>query len=123
MGASRNPEKYGHQVYNDLKKAGYKVYPVNPNATEILGNKCYPDLRSLPMKPHVVNAVVPPEITERIVKTCKELSITMVWMQPGSESEKAIQYCKDNGIDVVHSVCIMVQRRKDQQRKASVHIF
>jgi predicted CoA-binding protein len=40
----------------------------------------------------------------------EELGITMVWMQPGSESEKAIQYCKDNGIDVV-------QRRKNQQDK------
>ena len=115
VGASRNPEKYGHQVYNDLKKAGYNVYPVNPNATEILGNRCYPDLQSLPMKPHVVNVVVPPEIAEKAVKTCKELGITTVWMQPGSESEKAIQYCKDNGIDLVHSVCIMVQRRKNQQ--------
>ena len=75
------------------------------------------------MKPHVVNTVVPPEITERTVKTCKELDIATVWMQPGSESEKAIQYCEDNGIDVVHSVCIMIQRRKNQQRKASVHIF
>ena len=97
-----------------MKKAGYKVYPVNPNVTEILGNRCYPDLQSLPVKPHVVNTVVPPGITERIVGTCEQLGITTVWMQPGSESEKAIQYCEDNGIDVVHSICIMVQRRRNQ---------
>jgi len=44
VGASRNPKKYGHQVYKDLRNAGYKVYPVNPNANEVLGDKCYPSL-------------------------------------------------------------------------------
>ena len=70
VGASRNPEKYGHQVYKDLKGAGYKVYPVNTNADEILGDKCYPSLEKLPVIPDVVDAVVPPEITEQTVKTC-----------------------------------------------------
>jgi predicted CoA-binding protein len=112
VGASRNPEKYGHQVYKDLKEAGYKVYPVNPNATEILGDKCYPDLKSLPMRPDVVNLVVPPEVTEAIVKNCKELGITKVWMQPGSESEKAIDFCNKNGIKVVYGDCIMIQRKR-----------
>jgi len=75
VGASRNPEKYGHQVYKDLKTAGYKVYPVNPNTREILGEKAYPDLNSLPVKPDIVNIVVPPKVTEETVKTCRELGI------------------------------------------------
>jgi len=111
VGASRNPEKYGHQVYKDLKTAGYRVYPVNPDAKEILGDKVYPDLKSLSAKPDVVNIVVPPKVTEEIVKTCKELGITTVWMQPGSESEEAIKFCEANGIDFIHGVCIMVERR------------
>ena len=41
IGVSKNPEKYGHQIYQKLKKEGYKVYPINPNVSEILGNKCY----------------------------------------------------------------------------------
>ena len=108
IGASRDPEKYGFQVYKDLKSAGYEVYAVNPNADEILGDRCYPDLKDLPMKPDVV---VPPKVTERIVETCKELGITRVWMQPGSESETAINFCEKNGIDVVHGVCVMIERR------------
>lgn len=112
VGASRDPKKYGHQVYRDLKEAGYKVYPVNPNADEILGDKCYPDLESLPTKPNVVDIVVPPKVTEEIVKTCKELGITKVWMQPGSESEGAINFCKENAIDCIHGLCIMVERRR-----------
>lgn len=111
VGASRNPEKYGHQVYRDLKEVGYEVYPINPNTEQILGDKCYPSLECLPAKPDVVDVVVPPKITEEIVKTCKKLLITKVWMQPGSESESAIKFCDDNGIDIIHSVCIMVERK------------
>jgi len=114
-GASRNQEKYGHRVYKDLKQAGYKVYPVNPNTDEVLGDKCYPNLKSLPQKPDVVDIVVQPSITEQIVQECMQLGITMVWMQPGSESEKAIKFCNENNIQVVHGECIMVQRRKLQK--------
>jgi len=115
VGASRNPEKYGHRVYVDLKQAGYKVYPVNPNADDVLGDKCFPSLTSLPRKPDVVNLVVPPPVTEQTVQECRRLGVTMVWMQPGSESEKAIKYCRENGVQVVHGECIMVQRRRLQQ--------
>ena len=111
VGASRDPKKYGHQVYRDLRNAGYRVYCVNPNADEILGNKCYPSLKVLPVKPDVVDVVVPPRITDQLVKTCKKLGIRKVWMQPGSESETAIKFCEENRIDVVHGVCVMVERR------------
>lgn len=112
VGVSTNPEKYGHKVYLDLRSAGYKVYPVNPGVEKVLGDKCYPALSKLPEKPDVVNVVVPQEITEKVVRECKELDIRMVWMQPGSESMKAIGFCIDNGIDVLHDVCVMVERKK-----------
>ena len=111
VGASRDHRKYGHQVYRDLRNAGYTVYPVNPNADEILGDKCYPNLESLPEKPQVVDLVVPPKATNQIVKVCKKLGIEKVWMQPGSESETALEFCKQNNIEVVHGVCVMVERR------------
>ena len=114
VGASRDPKKYGYQVYRDLRNAGYKVYPVNPNANEILGDKCYSSLDSLPVKPDVADLVVPLKITEQAVKTCKKLGIKKVWMQPGSESETAINFCRENGIAVVHGVCVMIERRSRQ---------
>jgi len=117
VGVSRNPKKYGRQVYKSLKSAGYKVYAVNPNAQEILGDKCYPNLESLPVKPDVVSIVVPPQVTEQVVKTCKKLGIKKVWMQPGSESRKAIKFCEENSIDIVYGVCIMIQRTKTQHNK------
>lgn len=116
VGASKDPEKYGHRVYKDLKSGGYKVYPVNPNADEILGDKCYPSLEALPEKPDVVDVVVPPKVTEEVVKNRKKLGITKVWMQPGSESETAIRFCKDNNIAVIFGKCIMVERHKREKQ-------
>jgi uncharacterized protein len=112
VGASRDPEKYGHRVYRDLLNAGYRVYCVNPNADEVLWKRCFPNLEVLPVKPDMVDVVVPPLITERIVKICERLGITKVWMQPGSESEAAIRFCEENSVDVVHGVCVMVERRR-----------
>jgi hypothetical protein len=112
VGASRDSQKYGYQVYKDLKNAGYEVYAVNPNAEEILGDKCYPSLEALPIKPDVVDIVVPPRVTEEVVKTCRRLGITKVWMQPGSESENAIRFCEENSVEIVHGVCVMIERAK-----------
>jgi predicted CoA-binding protein len=116
VGASRETQKYGYQVYENLKNGGYKVYPVNPNADEILGDKCYPSLESIPILPDVVDIVVPPKVTEQIVKTCKRLGVTKVWMQPGSESEKAIRFCEQNDIDVIYGVCVMIERARQDTK-------
>jgi len=112
VGVSKEPEKYGNKIYFNLKNAGYVVYPINPNASKISNDKCYPNLRSLPKLPDVVDLVVPPKITESIVKECNDLGIKMVWMQPGSESEKALLYCKENDINVLHGICVMLERKK-----------
>ncbi|MCW7071626.1 MAG: CoA-binding protein [Methanophagales archaeon] len=111
VGVSRDPAKYGHQVYKDLKEAGYAVYAVNPNIDEVLGDRCYHSLGELPERPDVVDTVVPPAVTEEVVEECKELGVERVWMQPGSESERAINFCTRNRIKVVQNVCVMVKRK------------
>ena len=108
IGVSENPEKYGNKVFMDLVNAGYDVYAVHPMGGEILGHKRYHNLRELGFVPDVVSVVVPPAATEKIVEECKELGVDKVWMQPGSESEKAIKFCEDNNIKVLHESCIMI---------------
>jgi len=115
VGVSKEPEKYGNKVYFDLKRAGYTVYPINPNAKKVSGERCYPKLKSLPKMPDVVDIVVPPKITERTVRECKDLGIEKVWMQPGSESNKAIRYCRENNIKVLYGLCVMLERRKERE--------
>ena len=112
IGVSRNPNKYGSKVYLDLKRAGYSVFPINPKIAKLYEDKCYPTLNDLPKKPDVVDLVVPSKISERIVKDCKKLGIDKVWFQPGSESEKAIEFCKNHNIKVLKDICVMVKRKE-----------
>ena len=113
IGVSKNPEKYGNIIYHDLQKAGYQVYPVNPALTEIDGQKCYKALADLPTKPDVVDVVVPPEVALKIVQECKELGLNKVWLQPGSESARVIEFCKENNFEILSGVCVMAERRKN----------
>jgi len=110
VGVSRDPAKYGNKIYAYLKLSGYNVYPINPNIEEIFGDKCYLSLDKLPIKPDVVDIVVPPRITEEIVKQCKILGVTNIWLQPGSESEEAIKFCQENNIKLVFGVCVMAEK-------------
>ena len=111
VGATNNPHKYGNKILRDLRRAGYIVYAVNLREKQIDGQPAYPSLAALPEKPEVVDFVVPPSQTERVVRECRALGLTRVWMQPGAESAEAIQYCRDNGIQVIHDACAMVQKR------------
>jgi predicted CoA-binding protein len=108
IGATDNPQKYGNQIVKNLKSRGYEVYPVNPRLKEVEGFSCYPSLADIPVTVDVVDFVVPPEATEGILRQCLELGLNRIWLQPGSESEKAIAFCHENNLKVVHSVCVML---------------
>jgi predicted CoA-binding protein len=108
VGATDNETKYGNRIFKNLTKRGYEVYPVNPSLKEIEGTKCYPTLTDIPVKVDVVDVVVPPKVTESILKDCKKLGLTNIWLQPGSESEAAIAFCKDNSFKVVYDTCVML---------------
>src|SRR5262245_40773934 len=102
VGASRDPSKFGNQVYLKLKHAGYTVFPVNPNADEIDGDPAYPHLDNLPKRPDCVVTVTPPEVTERVMQEAGHLQIPYCWMQEGSESEAAVNTAIANGMMVVY---------------------
>ena len=108
VGATDNTKKYGYEIFKNLKRRGYEVYPVNPRLKELEGSKCYPSLADIPVKVDVVDFVVPPQATEVVLKECKRLGLDCIWLQPGSESEAAIDFCHKNDLKVVHSVCVML---------------
>ena len=112
VGVSTNTEKWGYKVYNALLEEGYRVFPVNPKYEKIGDKKCYPNLHELPDKPDVVITVVPPKVTDKVVEECKELGIKKVWMQPGSESDEAIEFCEKNDIKVMYNACFVVNGLK-----------
>ena len=111
VGASQDRTKFGYRVFHSMRQAGYTVYPVNPKGGELEGATVYPSLADLPQSPEVIDLVVPPEVTEQVVKEAHRLGLTRVWMQPGAESPKAIAYCHAHGMQVVHQACAMVHRR------------
>ena len=110
VGASRDRAKFGNKVYNTLKRAGYDVFPVNPNATDIDGDPVYPRLDNLPAGIECVVTVVPPEVTFEIVRDAGRLRVPYMWMQPGSESDAAVTEALALGIEAVFGgPCIMVE--------------
>ena len=108
VGATNDTRKYGHEIFNNLRRRGYEVYPVNPRLKILEGVKCYPGLDDIPVKVDVVDFVVPPEVTKTVLNECKRLGLDRIWLQPGSESEDAIAFCHENNLKVVHGVCVML---------------
>ena len=107
-GVSRSGKKFGNKVLADLTEKGYKILPVHPEAVEIGGARCYPSLSDLPSEAGGLVLVVPPKQTEQLVREALKVGIGRVWMQPGAESDAAIQFCEEAGIEVIHGECIMM---------------
>lgn len=108
VGVSRKKTKFGNAIYKELKQKGYNVFPVNPHITTFEGDACYPDLYSLPEKVDAVVINVPPVQTEKVVREAKKVGINKVWLQQGSQSEVAVKFCEENGIDYVSNECILM---------------
>ncbi len=108
VGATENKDKWGWKILKSLKDAGLEVFPVNPKYDEIDGMACYKDLDSIPKIPSMVITVVPPKVTLEVLTKCSELGIKQVWMQPGSESEEAIEFCNKNDIKATYNACFVV---------------
>lgn len=109
VGATDNPRKFGARIYRDLKHKGVRVFPVNPTRGTVDGDRCYPDLASLPEHPSIVNFVVPPQRTLRILGEAKQLGYTNVWVQPGAGGTAVVRYLDDHGFDYLVDDCIMVR--------------
>jgi predicted CoA-binding protein len=114
-GVSRtnSPHPAGNLIYRRLKKTGHEVFPVNPNMQAFQGDRCYPDLQSIPGGVDGVVIVTRPETTERIVRDCSDAGIRRVWMHQSmrngsSVSPKAVDYCRQHDIDVIAGACPMM---------------
>ncbi len=108
-GASTNRDKYGNKVLRCYMQNNKKVIPINPRAETIEGLPCVASVLDLPDEVASLSIITPPKITEQVVAQAAEKGIKNVWMQPGAESEAAVQFCHDNGINVIaDGSCILV---------------
>lgn len=108
VGASRNPRKFGRVVYDTLKKKGFTVYPVNPNAENLDGDICYRDIASLPAGLDRVYIVTPPEKTAENVRQSLDRGIRHIWIQQRSDTGEAMAILKDADVNLVHNQCILM---------------
>jgi predicted CoA-binding protein len=111
-GVSRNPSEAANLIYRKFRASGYDVYAVNPSATTVEGDVCYPDLASVPVRLDGLVAVTPPAATAALVEDCAALGIPRVWMHrglgAGSVSKTAVEHGRAHGIEVIPGACPMM---------------
>ena len=109
-GVSRTPKTHGsNNVYRRLRERGYEVFAVNPNTGQVEGDRCYPDLASIPGGVDAVVIGTRPAIAEETMRECADLGIKHVWMHrgpgAGSVSDAATSYGRAHGITVIDGGC------------------
>jgi predicted CoA-binding protein len=107
-GVSRDPRKFGNAVYREFKARGCRILAINPNAQTIEGDPCYPSLKALPEKVGGLVVATQPAVSEQLVREAAELGIRNIWLQQGSESHTAVQFCQEHGMNVVTGECILM---------------
>ena len=112
FGLSSNQEKESYWVVSYLKEQGYRIIPVNPTATEILGEKVYPDLESIPEKVDVVQVFRKPEDVPPVVDEAIKIGAKVVWMQEGIRHEESAQKARAAGLQVVMDACMRATHRR-----------
>lgn len=121
VGASPDPGRASNGVMRVLVDRGYRVIPVNPNADQVRGMRCYPDLASIPdeVEVDVVDIFRRPEEAGRHVDEAIAIGAKAVWMQLGVIDEAAAQRARDAGLEVVMDRCpaIELSRRGDRERQ------
>jgi hypothetical protein len=128
-GVSRTPKDHGGNiVYKRLRDRGYEVFPVNPNADEVEGDACYPDLRSIPGGVDAVVIATRPEVAEATMLECAELGIRYAWMHrsfgQGSVCNDATVYGREHAITVIDGGCpLMFEPVADVGHKMMRFVF
>lgn len=111
VGLSSNPGRASHGVARFLQGQGFKIIPVNPNETEVLGEKAYPDVASLPERPEIVNIFRRSEHVPAIVDEAIKAGAKVVWMQEGVVNHDAAIKASQSGLFVVMDKCMLKQCR------------
>jgi uncharacterized protein len=108
VGISRSGKKTGNAIFRALQTNGYRVFPVHPAVSTIEGVPCYPNLAALPERVENLLMVIPPRQTEAVIQEALSAGISHVWMQLGSSSPAAMNFCAQHGMTAVHGECILM---------------
>lgn len=106
VGLSPTPARPSYQVAQALQTFGYRILPVRPLVDEVLGERAYADLESLPSTPDLVDVFRASEFVPAIVDSCIRLGVKYLWLQDGVIHEEAALRAQQAGITVVMNRCI-----------------
>ena len=106
VGASSNPEKASYGIMQKLQKAGYRVIPVNPGETEILGQRSYPSVVDVPERIDIVDVFRRAEDTPGIADEAATIGAKVLWLQSGITSAEAAERAAKGGLVAVMDSCI-----------------
>jgi predicted CoA-binding protein len=109
VGASSTPDKPSHGIMQKMLAAGYRVIPVNPRETEVLGQKAYPSLRDIPEKVDIVDVFRRAEDTPPIADDAVAVGAKAIWLQSGISNEETARRAETGGLLAVMDACIGVE--------------
>jgi predicted CoA-binding protein len=112
VGLSDNGSKPSNRVAAYLKRHGYKIVPVNPGAEEILGEKSYPDLKSIPIPVDVVDVFRRPEFIPEVADAAVEIGAKVLWLQQGITHEEAAKKARAAGLMVIQDACMLQEHSR-----------
>jgi uncharacterized protein len=118
VGVSRNPKKFGYTAFRELKEKGMKIIPVNPEADEIMGEKSYRNVTSLPEDVRGIIVMTKKDQTASIVKEAVAKGIKEIWIQQMADSKEAVSALKSSDINYITGECILMHYKPH-----SIHKF
>ena len=108
VGVSHSSQKFGNTAFAELKSRGYQVYPVTPTATQIAGERCYPNLSASKRQIDGVLIIVPSTQAMQVLREAASLGLNKVWLQQGAESPETFALEKDLCLPPINGKCILI---------------
>ena len=112
VGLSSNAMRASHEVAAYLQGVGYRIIPVNPNETEVLGEKAYARLKDVPVAVDIVDVFRRSENLPGVAESAIRIGAKVLWMQLGIENAEAAEKARAAGLVVVENACLLVERKR-----------
>lgn len=107
-GVSRNEKKFGRMVFDEMKKNGYNVIPINPSTNEIDGQTCYSEIDKLPDSIDSLLIATPKDQTDKILRKAINKGIKNIWIQQHSNTDQTLEIAEEYDKEIIHKKCIFM---------------
>jgi len=107
IGASTDRSKFGNKAVRAFQERGYRVFPVNPKATEVEGLPSYPSITAVPARPDIVSVYLPPAVLIKVLPEIAAKGCDELWLNPGTESPEVLAEAERLGLNVIQACSIV----------------